>query len=49
MEIYHFLIKNARFSCVCAFFVVPLSPVLKKPVNVTSFGCKIMRGHNRLT
>ena len=24
MGIYHFLIKNARFACVCAFFVVPL-------------------------
>ena len=24
MGIYHFLIKSARFTCVCAFFVVPL-------------------------
>jgi len=26
-EIYCFLIKNVRFTCVCAFFVVPLQPI----------------------
>ena len=27
--IYSFLIKNVRFTCVCAFFLLPLSPFCK--------------------
>ena len=29
-EIAKFFEKNARFTCVCAFFVVPLHPILKE-------------------
>ena len=40
--------KCSLFLRMC-IFCCTFAAVLEKTVNVTSFGCKIMRGHNRLT